>query len=84
MLESRTSVSTTLCIVPRQTYEGQGVDTATAMKIIGHKSERMWKRYNSIEEEDLTLAAGKVHKYLSGVNTQLTPAGKVEEGNPRK
>ena len=40
------------------------------MKIIGHKSERMWKRYNSIEEEDLTLAAGKVHKYLSGVNTQ--------------
>ncbi|MBK5280875.1 MAG: site-specific integrase [Nitrospiraceae bacterium] len=41
-----------------------GVDTATAMKIVGHKSEKMWKRYNSIEEQDLTQAAQKVHKYL--------------------
>ena len=41
-----------------------GVDTATAMKIVGHKSERMWKRYNAIEERDLTQAAQKVHKYL--------------------
>lgn len=41
-----------------------GVDTATAMKIVGHKSEKMWKRYNSIEEKDLTQAAQKVHKYL--------------------
>ena len=41
-----------------------GVDTATAMKIVGHKSEKMWKRYNSIEERDLTLAAHKVHRYL--------------------
>ena len=36
-----------------------GVDTATAMKIIGHKSEKMWKRYNAIEERDLTQAAAK-------------------------
>jgi len=41
-----------------------GVDTATAMKIVGHKSEKMWKRYNAIDEEDLTQAALKVHKYL--------------------
>lgn len=41
-----------------------GVDTATAMKIVGHKSEKMWKRYNSIAERDLTQAAQKVHKYL--------------------
>ena len=41
-----------------------GVDTATAMKIVGHKSEKMWKRYNAIEERDLTQAAQKVHKYL--------------------
>lgn len=41
-----------------------GVDTATAMKIVGHKSEKMWKRYNAIEEKDLTQAAVKVHKYL--------------------
>ena len=37
---------------------------ATAMKIVGHKSEKMWKRYNAIEERDLTQAAQKVHKYL--------------------
>ena len=41
-----------------------GVDTATAMQIIGHKSEKMWKRYNSIEERDLTNAASKLDKYL--------------------
>ena len=40
------------------------MDTATAMKIVGHKSEKMWKRYNAIEEKDLTQAALKVHKYL--------------------
>lgn len=26
-----------------------GVDTATAMKIVGHKSDRMHRRYNTIE-----------------------------------
>jgi integrase len=41
-----------------------GVDTATAMKIVGHKSEKMWKRYNAIEERDLTQASQRVHKYL--------------------
>jgi integrase len=41
-----------------------GVGTATAMKIIGHRSEKMWKRYNAIEERDLTQAAQKVHRYL--------------------
>jgi integrase len=49
-----------------------GVDTATAMKIVGHKSEKMWKRYNAIEERDLTQAAQKVHKYLQE-NTPGTP-----------
>ncbi len=37
---------------------------ATAMKILGHKSEKMWKRFNAIDERDLTQAAQKVHKYL--------------------
>ncbi|MCS6319924.1 MAG: site-specific integrase [Nitrospira sp.] len=42
-----------------------GVDTATAMRIVGHKSEKMWKRYNAIEERDLTQAAAKLDRYLS-------------------
>jgi len=41
-----------------------GVDTATAMRIVGHKSEKMWKRYNAIDERDLTKAAEKLNKYL--------------------
>ncbi len=53
-----------------------GVDTATAMKIVGHKSEKMWKRYNAIEERDLTHAAQKVHRYLQ----ENTP-GTLGEGS---
>jgi integrase len=56
-----------------------GVDTATAMKIIGHKSDKMWKRYNAIEERDLHEAAFKVHKYLQentpGTLTDVTAKG---------
>jgi integrase len=51
-----------------------GVDTATAMKIVGHKSERMWQRYNSIEEKDLLSAASKLDKYIEA-NTVITPVG---------
>jgi len=48
-----------------------GVDTVTAMKIVGHKSEKMHRRYNSVSEEDLKKAAGKLNVYLS--NTVITP-----------
>jgi len=44
-----------------------GVDTLTAMKIIGHKSDKMHRRYNNISEEDLLLAASRL-------NTLITPA----------
>jgi integrase len=49
-----------------------GVDTTTAMQIIGHKSALMWKRYNSVAESDLLLAANKLSTYFS--NTVITPA----------
>ena len=41
-----------------------GVDTVTATKIVGHKSEKMHRRYNSVSEEDLTQAAGKLNTYF--------------------
>lgn len=53
-----------------------GVDTATAMRIVGHKSEKMWKRYNAMEESDLLNAASKLHAYHS--NTVITPADSDE------
>jgi integrase len=60
-----------------------GVDTATAMKIVGHKSEKMWKRYNAIDERDLTQAAQKVHKYLQE-NTPGTLAETMADYSARK
>src|SRR6476469_1393329 len=48
-----------------------GVDTATAMKIVGHKSDRMHRRYNTIEPEDLHKAAAKLHTFRT--NTVITP-----------
>ena len=35
----------------------------TAMKIVGHKSEKMHRRYNQIAPEDLHQAASKVDAY---------------------
>ena len=49
-----------------------GVDTVTAMRIVGHKSEKMHKRYNSVSEADLEQAARRLDSYLS--NTVITPA----------
>jgi integrase len=49
-----------------------GVDAATAMRIVGHKSEQMHRRYNTIEPEDLHRAASKLASYHA--NTVITPA----------
>lgn len=48
-----------------------GVDAATAMKIVGHKSDRMHRRYNTIEPEDLHRAAIQLHVHRA--NTVITP-----------
>jgi hypothetical protein len=44
------------------------------MQIIGHKSDKMWKRYNAIDEEDLTKAAKTLNTYL-----QRNTPGTLEE-----
>ncbi len=48
-----------------------GVDTATAMKIVGHKPDRMHWRYNTIEPEDLHKAPAKLHVFRT--NMVITP-----------
>ncbi len=40
-------------------------DTVTAMKIVGHKSEKMHQRYNSVSEADLAKAASQIDTYLT-------------------
>ena len=42
-----------------------GVDLTTAMAIVGHKSEKMWKRYNTIETDDLIRAGHKLNTLIT-------------------
>ena len=60
-----------------------GVDTATAMKIVGHKSEKRWKRYNAIDEEDLTRAAKTLNRYIKR-NTTGKLGGTDQQANQSK
>jgi integrase len=48
-----------------------GVDSATTMKIVGHKSDRMHRRYNTLEPQDLQHAAANLHTFRT--NTVITP-----------
>ena len=50
----------------------------TAMKIVGHKSEQMHRRYNTIQPEDLHEAAAKLQKYVA--NTVITLASQPIAG----
>jgi integrase len=53
-----------------------GIDTTTAMQIVGHKSAHMWKRYNTVAESDLLSAANRLNSFLA--NTVITPADSGE------
>jgi len=53
------------------TLRRAGVDATTAMKIVGHKSERMHRRYNTVEPEDLQRAVSQLAAYHA--NTVITP-----------
>ena len=41
-----------------------GVDALTAMKITGHKTMAVFKRYNTIDEPDLQAAQQRVDSYV--------------------
>ena len=54
-----------------------GIDTMTAMKIIGHKSEKMHRRYNQMSPAALHQAVVPLVTYQSdqsiGGDTRMTP-----------
>ena len=54
-----------------------GVDATTAMKIVGHKSERMHRRYNTVEPDDLRRAVSRLATYHA--NTVITPEPLVSD-----
>jgi len=49
------------------------------MQIVWHMSPQMWKRYNHIQEGDLTQAANRQGEYLD-MNTPETLDGTAERG----
>jgi len=57
-----------------------GVDTMTAMKIVGHKSEQMHRRYNTIQPEDLREAAEKLQRYTANTVITLVTSSVSEQG----
>ena len=56
---------------PSTNLRRTGVDATTAMKIVGHKSERMHRRYNTVEPEDLRRAVSQLATYHA--KTVITP-----------
>ena len=46
----------------------------TAMKITGHKSEQMRRRYNTIQSEDLHEAAEMLQRYTANTITLASSA----------
>jgi hypothetical protein len=57
-----------------------GVDTMTAMKIVGHKSELMHRGYNTIQPEDLHEAAAKLQRYTANTVTTLASSAASGQG----
>jgi integrase len=53
------------------TLRRAGVDTLTAMKIAGHKTMAVFKRYNTIDEDDLTVAQRPVDTYMDTRTVRL-------------
>jgi len=50
------------------------------MKIVGHTSAAMWKRYNAVQEADLLKAAQTLHGYLQSVETDTVMT--LDESSP--
>lgn len=70
-----------------------GVDQSTAMKVSGHKTDSMFRRYNIITEEETLAAMRKADAYLSTQPTtrnvlpmavNAIAANKLATGRPRK
>jgi integrase len=59
------------------------VDMATAMKIVGHKSDRMHRRYNTIEADDLQKAAAQLHSLITPEPFAVS-AETVSARNPKR
>lgn len=58
-----------------------GIDYLTIMRMSGHKTMSCFKRYNTIDEQDLKNAVGKVDTYLTSRNEMVTNMVTMKVGN---
>jgi hypothetical protein len=70
--------------VQLRTSEEVGVDTVTAIKIVGHKSEKMYKRCDNVNEVDLLKASAKPNTLIALANLPSLEESVTEaKGCPR-
>jgi integrase len=50
-----------------------GVDALTAMRITGHKTMAVFKRYNTIDEQDLQAAQRRLDTYMDTMGENIPP-----------
>jgi integrase len=50
-----------------------GVDALTAMKITGHTTMAVFKRYNTIDEQDLKAAQRRMDTYMDTMAEMIPP-----------
>jgi integrase len=50
-----------------------GVDALTAMKITGHKTMAVFKRYDTIDEQDLEAAQRRMDTYMDTIGESIQP-----------
>lgn len=61
--------------------ERAGVPRSIAMKISGHKTEAIYRRYDIVSERDLREAAQKMERYLAG---KVTPTVTIDNPEPNQ
>jgi hypothetical protein len=54
------------------------------MKISGHKTDSMERRYNIVDTEDLRIAKELLERRMSGANTKVAPARPANDGDGTK
>jgi hypothetical protein len=64
-------VGNDLCHTATTNMGRAGVDALSAMKISGHKTMAVFKRYDTVDEDDLTAAQRQMDTYMDTKATTL-------------